>query len=115
MLPMLISTGADGLVLIMVIVVAVLVGKPVSYMKCHAYPKKGNTAHFIDSLYHNVKNTKSNVFQFVDPDKTACYEVKAIWGLSIALCILFAFSAIVSVCLWRRIKAATAEPPKDLE
>lgn len=115
MLPMLISTGADGLVLIMVIVVAVLVGKPVSYMKCQAYPNKGNTAHFIDSLYHNVKKTNSNVYRFVDPDKTACYEVKAIWGLSIALCILFAFSAIVSVCLWRRMKPAKEEGPKDFE
>lgn len=115
MLPMLIATGADATVLIMVIVVAVLVGKPVSYLKCHKYPSKGNTANFLNSVYHNVKNTKSNVYEWVDPDKTACYEVKAVWGLSIALCILFAFSTIVSVCLWRRIKAASAPPPKDVE
>ncbi len=110
---MLISTAADDLVLIMVIVVACLVGKPVSYMKCDKYPSDGNTANFINSLYHNVKNTKSNVFMWVDPDKTACYEVKAVWGLSIALCILFAFSAIVSGCLWRRLKGSSR--PKDLE
>lgn len=106
MLPMLIGTGADALVLIMVIVVAVLVGKPVSYLKCQSYPTSGNTANFINSLFHNVKNTKSNVFEWVDPDKTACFEVKATWGLTIALCILFAFSSIVSVCLWRQAKGS---------
>ncbi|CAH0029735.1 unnamed protein product [Clonostachys rhizophaga] len=115
MLPMLIATGADALVLIMVIVVAVLVGKPVSYLKCHEFSDKGNTANFITSVYTNAKNANSNVFTWVDPDKTACYEVKAVWGLSIALCILFAFSAITSICLWRRLKPSTAAAPKDVE
>jgi len=115
MLPMLIATGADAAVLIMVIVVAVLLGKPVSYLQCESYPSKGNTANFIHSVYSNVKKTNSNVFLWVDPDKTACYEVKAVWGLSTALCIMFAMSAIVSVCLWRRIKGPSSEPPKDLE
>ncbi|KAF4125008.1 Conserved hypothetical, protein [Geosmithia morbida] len=122
MLPMLVATVADAAVLVMVIVVAVLVGKPVSYLKCHDLPGKGgNTANFISSLYSNVKNNAkdggTDVFSWVDPDQAACYEVKALWGLSIALCILFAFSTIVSLCLWRRIKsrAEDAGAPKDVE
>lgn len=115
MLPMLIGTGADAVVLIMVIVVAVIVGKPVSYLKCQSFSDKGNTANFIDSLYHNVKNHNDNVFKWVDPDKATCFEVKALWGLSIALCILFAFSSITCLCLWRRMKPSHAEPPKDFE
>lgn len=110
---MLIATGADAAVLIMVVVVAVLVGKPVSYLKCQSYPNEGNTANFIDSVYRNVKKVKgSNVFEWADPDKTACYEVKALWGLSVSLCILFAFSSVVCLCLWRRIKTLNS-PPKD--
>lgn len=114
MLPFLVAVGADGLVLIMVIVVAVLVGKPVSYLKCNEFADHGNTANFITSVYNNAKHSTNNVFEWVDPDKAACYEVKAVWGLSIALCILFSFSAITSACLWRRLKGGNSAP-KDVE
>jgi hypothetical protein len=54
---------------------------------------------------------KVNYFEWAGANTTICYEMKAIWGLSIALCILFAFSGIVSVCLWKRTKGG----PKDIE
>lgn len=114
MLPMLIAAGADASFLVMSIVVSVLVGRPVSYLACQKYSDKGNTANFINSVFDNVKRPGSNIFTWVDPDKAACYEVKAVWGLCIALCILFAFSAVVSMCLWRRLKPSSAGP-KDLE
>lgn len=111
---MLVATAADVCVLVMVIVVAVLVGKPVSYLACAKYPTKGNTATFITSVYNNaVSHSKSNIFEFADPDRAACYEVKAVWGLSITLCILFSMSAITSACLWWRLKPV--EAPKDIE
>ena len=115
MLPLLVATGADSLILIACIVVACSVGKPVSYLSCPSFPTNGNTANFIHSLFHNVYNShKSNTFMWVDADKASCFEIKAIWGLSIALCVLFAFSAVVSLCLWKRTKGA-APPPKDIE
>ncbi|KAF7553763.1 hypothetical protein G7Z17_g3387 [Cylindrodendrum hubeiense] len=114
MLPLLIATGADALILIACIVVACTVGKPVSYLSCPSFPKNGNTANFINSLFHNVYNSRSNTFQWVDADQASCYQIKAIWGLSIALCVLFAFSAVTSGCLWKRTKGA-APPPKDVE
>lgn len=116
MLPMLIAAGADACFLVMSIVVSVLVGRPVSYLACGRYSDNGNTANFISSIFDNAKRVGSNVFTWVDPDKAACYEVKAVWGLCIALCILFAFSATVSLCLWRRLKPSGCDAaPKDIE
>ncbi|KAK8931716.1 uncharacterized protein G6M90_00g026240 [Metarhizium brunneum] len=113
MLPLLISTGADGLCLVATIVVACVVGKPVSYLSCPSLPDKGNTANFIHSLFLNL--SRKNYFEWVDPDKATCFEIKAIWGLSICLCVLYFMSAVTSACLWKRIKGGSRPPPKDLE
>lgn len=114
LLPLLVATGADALILIAVIVVACVVGKPVSYLSCEDLPSKGNTATFINSLFHNVYHSRDNAFEWVDADKASCYEIKAVWGLSIALCVLFAFSAITTACLWNRLRASR-QAPKDIE
>ncbi|RYP03966.1 hypothetical protein DL765_010357 [Monosporascus sp. GIB2] len=53
-------------------------------------------------------------FSFVAQDQPHCYEIKAVWGLSIALCVLFGFSSIVCAGLWRRVKGPAAAP-KDIE
>ncbi|KAI5467478.1 hypothetical protein BGZ63DRAFT_28350 [Mariannaea sp. PMI_226] len=113
MLPLLIAAGADSFILIACIVVACTVGKPVSYLSCPRFPANGNTANFIHSLFENVYKHKSNVYQWVDGDKASCYQIKAIWGLSIALCILFSFSAIASLCLWKRTKGSSQ--PKTID
>lgn len=115
LLPLLIATGADALILIAVIVVACVLGKPVSYLSCKDLPSKGNTATFINSLFHNVYHSGDSAFEWVDADEASCYEIKATWGLSIALCVLFLFSAVTSACLWKRVKGSRAEPPKDFE
>ncbi|TAQ87471.1 hypothetical protein B7494_g4204 [Chlorociboria aeruginascens] len=99
-LPFLISTGVDFLLLIAVIVIAVTVGKPLSYLNCAALPNDGTTSTFLDSVGLNMG--KVNYWVWVGASKTTCFEMKAIWGLSIALCILFASSAVVMGCLWRR-------------
>jgi len=112
LLPMLISTGLDSALLIAVIVVAVTIGKPLSYLNCPALSKDGgNTNAFVTSVGKNM--TKVDYWVWAGASSTTCYEMKSIWGLSIALCILFAFSSIVSVCLWKRLKAV--KPVKDIE
>jgi hypothetical protein len=98
--------------LIAVIVVAVTVGKPLSYLNCAALPNKGTTSSFLASVGENM--SKVNYWVWAGASKTTCFEMKAIWGLSIALCILFAFSSVVSVCLWKRQNMAAA-PAKDIE
>ncbi|KAF4632560.1 hypothetical protein G7Y89_g5559 [Cudoniella acicularis] len=113
LLPFLVSCGFDTLLLIAVIVVATVVGKPLSYLDCPALPDSGTTYAFIDSVSENID--KVNYWVWAGASKTTCFEMKAIWGLSIALCVLFAFSAICSACLWKLTKAEAAAPPKDVE
>lgn len=47
---------------------------------------------------------KVDYFVWAGADSLTCYEMKSIWGLSIALCILFALSAAMSALLWKRTK-----------
>lgn len=113
-LPFLVSSIMDSALLIAVIVVAVTTGKPLSYLDCRVLPSKGNASAFITSVGKNM--SKINYWVWAGASKTTCYEMKAIWGLSIALCILFAFSGICAICMWRKQKLdAAASAPKDIE
>ncbi|GAB0137218.1 hypothetical protein EsDP_00005494 [Epichloe bromicola] len=115
MLPLLVSTAADGLCLVATIVVACAVGRPVSYLSCPALPDDGNTANFIHSLFMNL--ARRNYFEWIDPDKATCFEIKAIWGLSISLCVFYFMSAVTSACLWKRLRGdgSVRPAPKHLE
>ena len=91
-------------------------GKPVSYLNCNAFPAKGNTAVFLNSLFVNVKRLGGDTFEWVGPSKPSCLQLKSIWGISIALCALFTLSTATTACLWRRLKGSPGPPPpKDLE
>jgi hypothetical protein len=101
MLSHLIGLVLDALILVALIVVAVTVGKPLSYLDCFALSNKGGDAEsFLSSVGANM--SKVNYWVFVGVNKTTCLELKSIWGLSIALCILFSFSMISSGLLWKR-------------
>lgn len=116
LLPLLIATAADCMCLIAGIVVASVVGKPVSYLSCSSFPAQGNTANFLHSLFVNVQRLSDNTYAWVDPSKGSCLQLKAIWGLSICLCVLFTLSAATTAFLWRSIKIVNApRPGKDLE
>lgn len=127
MLPILMTCIMDGLLLIASIVVAALVGKPLSKLNCAVLPAAAGeapaatstTTYYTTVTYHqprqNYELTKTlSYFTFVGVDQHTCYEIKAVWGLSIALCVLFAFSSIVCVCLWRRI-SGSGSGAKDIE
>ncbi|KAJ5096389.1 hypothetical protein NUU61_005745 [Penicillium alfredii] len=110
-LPFLACAAMDLLVLVALIVVAVVVGKPLSYLKCSALAELGykdSTAYALSSHLSSYLATLSGKIDYtswIGASKPICLETKAIWGLSIALCILFFFSALCSVCLWRQKKA----------
>lgn len=113
-LPFLVSSILDSLLLIAVIVVAVTTGKPLSYLDCKALPSTGTTSAFLSSVGHNI--SKVNYWVWAGASKTTCFEMKSIWGLSIALCILFAFSGVCTICMWRKqMMEAKANAPKDIE
>ncbi|PBP22468.1 hypothetical protein BUE80_DR006644, partial [Diplocarpon rosae] len=112
LLNFLIPTALDASLLIAVIIVAVTVGKPLSYLDCAALPASGGSSlEFLTSVGKNM--SKANYWVWAGATRTTCFEMKAVWGLSIALCILFAFSSVVSMLLWKRNK--TVAPQKDVE
>lgn len=116
-LPFLITTIVDSLLLIALIVVAVTVGEPLSYLNCQAIGSAddmGSAYDFTMSLGDSINQNGGQIDYgtWVGMTKPTCLETKSIWGLSIALCVLFAFSSICSICLWRRKPAAA---PKDVE
>ncbi|KAL9015789.1 MAG: hypothetical protein Q9185_006824 [Variospora sp. 1 TL-2023] len=89
-LPYLITTGMDGALLIALIVVAVVVGKPLSYLNC----KVIGSSSVSQSTYQLGLELKKSLSQegskvpysnWIGANKVTCYEMKAIWGLSIAL------------------------------
>jgi hypothetical protein len=114
-LPFLASSILDSALLIAVIVVAVTTGKPLSYLDCGVLPYKGVTSAFISSVGQNM--SKVNYWVWAGASRTTCYEMKAIWGLSIALCILFAFSGVCTTFMWKQLRAEekAAPAPKDIE
>ena len=77
--------------LIALTVVAVVIGKPLSYLNC----KVIGSASVSESAYQlsaELKNTIQNkgssdvqYSNWIGANKTTCYEMKAIWGLGIAL------------------------------
>ncbi|OJJ34452.1 hypothetical protein ASPWEDRAFT_29597 [Aspergillus wentii DTO 134E9] len=117
-LPFLACAIMDGLFLIAVIVVAVIIGRPLSYLRCDVIANitgENSTAYAfatnLDSYLAHIGG-KVNYKNWIGASRGVCLEAKSIWGLSIALCILFFFSVISCVCLWRQKKAASAGAEK---
>lgn len=115
-LPTLINLAIDLALLIALAGITVSVGKPLSHLDCSKITTdegSDSISAFVSSTGINALNQitsggKINYFIWAGASKTTCYEMKAIWAICIALCTLFAFSAICSIALWRRNKA----PPR---
>ena len=88
-LPFLINTIVDSLFLIAIIVVAVLVGRPLSYMNCKVIGEMGTSSSAYDftaALANSIGDGGKIVYaQWIGASKSTCLEMKSIWGLSIAL------------------------------
>lgn len=90
-LPFLINTAADGVALVAVVVVAVTVGKPLSYLNCQVIGKvagEGSSALALTTALANSldkEGGKINYTYWIGAGKSTCLEMKSIWGLSIAL------------------------------
>ena len=80
----------DGMMLIALAVVAIVVGKPLSYLNCQVIGSN-SVAESAAELNSELKSTLHNqgghvvYSNWIGANRTTCYEMKAIWGLSIAL------------------------------
>ncbi|KAI1361193.1 hypothetical protein F5Y08DRAFT_348154 [Xylaria arbuscula] len=123
MLPLLIAGGLDFSLLVALIVVAVTIGKPLSMLQCELLPEPASSkaesfvTYITGRSYSSAAARYNSYLALITTDQPHCYEIKAVWGLGIALSVLFAFSALVCVGLWQRIRRANAAaaPPKDVE
>lgn len=122
MLPLLIAGGLDLTVLVAFIVVAVTIGKPLSALQCELLPEPVSSATVVVTSitgrsYESAATKYQSYLALITTDQPHCYEIKAVWGLGIALAVLFAFSMLVCVGLWHRLRRATGAGagPKDLE
>jgi hypothetical protein len=90
-LPHLISTGVDCAFLIALVVVAVVVGKPVSYLNCNILDDMSNTSSsaydFTSALGSSLTNNGGRIdySKWIGTSKATCLEIKSIWGLTMAL------------------------------
>lgn len=102
---MFVMAGADFLILIAWIVVAVSVGKPVSYLNCY-FPGRSKKGEILENLVANlnVPGSMLSLENWSGLSKSNCLETKAIWGFSVALCILFATSSVLLPALHLRNK-----------
>ncbi|KAJ6121310.1 hypothetical protein N7512_003775 [Penicillium capsulatum] len=114
-LPFLACAALDLLVLIGMIVVAVVMGKPLSYLHCSSLAELGYKDATVYAFSSRISgyiasiSGKIDYSSWIGASKAICLETKAIWGLSIALCILFFVSSLCSVCLWRQKKAPASD------
>ncbi|KAF2138256.1 uncharacterized protein K452DRAFT_234698 [Aplosporella prunicola CBS 121167] len=123
-LGLLVMTAVDFLLSIAFIVVAVCLGKPISFLNC---PNIRSTSTSITSASAyayvtsiennlNVDGSTLSLASFAGATKANCYESKTIWGLSIVLCILYTTSCILLPTLFfKNKKAINAATPAKAE
>jgi hypothetical protein len=87
-------SGIDSLLLIAFIVVAVTVGKPLSFLNCYVIGKAASKTVDAQSAYaftvsvtNNLNTMGSNLgmASWAGATKSNCFQTKTVWGLSIAL------------------------------
>ena len=107
----------DSLLLIAFIVIAAVVGKPLSFINCamlEKATKSGDASSayaFLESMGWNISQVlhgRLSLIQLAGATMTNCYVAKAMWGLSIGLCILFATTALLLPTLFFKNKKAAA-------
>lgn len=90
---LLVMAGADSLLLIAFIVVAVTVGKPISFLNCYVIGKASSE---VDAAYAYAftSSVKTNLNQMGDKlslghwagvTRSNCFQAKTVWGLAIAM------------------------------
>ncbi|EMC99518.1 hypothetical protein BAUCODRAFT_339516 [Baudoinia panamericana UAMH 10762] len=121
-LGLLIMTAADSALLLAFVVVSVVLGRPLSFLNCMVIANASAAANaksastFAQSIASNLGKSGSllGLIDWAGSTRINCFETKAIWGLSIALCILFTCSTLILPTLWLKAKRAGGSAPKSM-
>ncbi|TKX23401.1 hypothetical protein C1H76_4469 [Elsinoe australis] len=107
-----IMTGIDGLLLLAFLVVAIVFGRPLSYLNCYTLPnisaaaEAANGAAWAQSLASNMGKSGARLgfWSWAGASKVICFQTKSIWGMCIALCILFTCTCLILPTLFFKNK-----------
>ncbi|KAH8882524.1 hypothetical protein GQ53DRAFT_700707, partial [Thozetella sp. PMI_491] len=94
-IPYLVTCVVDTLFLIPYITIAAILGGPLSITTCSDLSNDVGAV-----LLPLPQGSSVSYLTFTGAGQTVCYELQAVWGLNIALCILFSISAISAGFLW---------------
>jgi len=119
-LGLLVMTGVDSLLLIAFIVCAVTLGKPMSFLNCYVIGKSSKEVDaqyaysFVTAAAQNLNTSGSSLDlrHWAGVTRTNCFQAKTVWGMAIALCILFTVSCALLPTLWYKNKKPA---PKTME
>lgn len=109
-IPYLVTFALDMMFLIPFLVVTILLSQPLSGTTCSDLPNKPGRV-LLSSVAPANKTISYEVFSGA-AGQTTCYELMAVWGLMITLCILFATSAISAGFLY--LGKRRAMPPSGV-
>ncbi|KAF2168586.1 hypothetical protein M409DRAFT_65499 [Zasmidium cellare ATCC 36951] len=107
-LSLLLMTATDTLLLLAFLTLSIILGRPLSYLNCPAIASQtaASNAHsaaaFTQSLAQNLNESgaRLGLGRWAGSTRTNCYESKAVWGLGIALAVLYFCSVVVLPTLW---------------
>lgn len=104
-IPYLVTFAVDTLFLIPFLVVAIILGQPLSITTCSDLSNETGRVMLPVSA---PSGERVSYVVFSGAGRTTCYELMAVWGLLIALCVLFATSAIAAGFLYLGKRRATS-------
>jgi hypothetical protein len=90
-IPYLVTLAVDICFMVPFIVFAVIIGQPLSLTTCSDLP---TTTSHVALPISAIPGQPVSYVVFSGAGQTVCYELMAVWGLMISLCVLFALSAV---------------------
>lgn len=105
-------TAIDSLLLLAFIIVSVLLGRPLSFMNCAVINNANSAASATDAYSFSeslatsfgTSGSQINFDNWAGNTQANCYEAKTVWGLCIALCVLFACSTLLLPSIWHKAR-----------
>jgi len=113
---LLVMTMVDSFLLLSFAIISIVFGKPLSFLNCaivtsaSASGNAQSSAAWLQSVASNVGKDGSTLGlpSWAGSTKVNCFETKAIWGLCIALCILYTCTCVVLPTLFFKARKVAA-------
>ena len=104
---LLILTALDALLLLAFTIVSVLLGRPISHLNCRAI-RSASAASSAESAWAFAMALASGrdgsavmgLTGWAGSGRAECFQTKAVWGLGVACCVLFATTSVVLPVMW---------------